>query len=207
MAQTMVNGIKLWALLALLAVVALGPAACGGGDGDEQSAVPQVLRARLAGDPETLDPQKGGFATDISIMRQLFRGLVYFDEDLGLVAAAAEEVPSVDNGGISEDGLTYTFELRDGLKWSDGSPLTASDWEYSLKRFFDPTLGGSQYYQSFYYDIEGAQEYHTALGTPDQPRTPAEGELASLREASASRPWTTTRSRSSSPMRATPSST
>ena len=182
MARTIMKGVKSWALLALLAVAILGMAACGQGGKDEASAVPQVFRARIAGDPETLDPQKAGFATDISITRQLFRGLVYFDQDLSVVAAAAEEVPSVENGGISEDGLTYNFELRDGLGWSDGSPLTAYDWEYSLKRFFDPTLGGNQYYQSFYYVIEGAQEYNTALGTPDQPSTPAEGELVSLRE-------------------------
>jgi oligopeptide transport system substrate-binding protein len=160
-------------------------AACGQGgedDGGQATDVPQVFRARIAGDPETLDPQKGGFATDISIMRQLFRGLVYFDEDLNVVAAAAAEVPTVENGGITEDGLTYNFELRDDLKWSDGSPLTAFDWEYSMRRFFDPTLGGNQYYQTLYYDVEGAMEYHTALGTPDQPRQPAEGELVSLRE-------------------------
>jgi len=175
MARTMMKGVKFWALLALLAVVILGMAACGGGGKDAASAVPQVFRARIAGDPETLDPQKGGFATDISITRQLFRGLVYFDQDLNVVAAAAEEVPSVDNGGISEDGLTYTFKLRDGLEWSDGAPLTAHDWEYSFKRFFDPNLGGNQYYKSFYYVIQGAQEYNTALGTPDQPLTPSPG--------------------------------
>ena len=182
MARTMMKGVKFWALLALVAVAILGTAACGQGGKDEASAVPQVFRARIAGDPETLDPQKGGFATDISIMRQLSRGLVYFDENLNVVAAAAEEVPTVDNGGISGDGLTYNFKLRDGLEWSDGSPLTAYDWEYSLKRFFDPALGGNQYYQSFYYVIAGAQEYNTALGTPDQPLTPTEGELASLRD-------------------------
>ena len=182
MVRTILKGVKFWALLALLAVAIAGMAACGGGDKDEASAVPQVFRVRIAGDPETLDPQKAGFATDISITRQLFRGLVYFDQDLNVVAAAAEEVPSVENGGISNDGLTYTFKLRDGLKWSDGSPLTAQDWEYSLKRFFDPNLGGNQYYQSFYYVIQGAQEYNMALGTPDQPLTPSQGELAALRE-------------------------
>ena len=182
MARTTMKGVKSWALLALLAVAILGMAACGQGGKAEGDAVPQVFRARIAGDPETLDPQKAGFATDISITRQLFRGLVYFDENLNVAAAAAEEVPSAENGDISQDGLTYTFKLRDGLEWSDGSPLTAHDWEYSLKRFFDPNLGGNQYYQSFYYVIEGAQEYNTALGAPDQPRTPTAADLAKLRE-------------------------
>jgi len=182
------KGFGWWAAIALITALSPAMAACGQGGEDEAngggdaSETPQVFRARIAGDPETLDPQKGGFATDISIMRQLFRGLVTFDEDLNVVAAAAEEVPSTDNGGISQDGLTYNFELRNDLKWSDGSPLTAFDWEYSLKRFFDPTLGGNQYYQSLYYDIVGAPEYHMALGTPGQPLAPAEGELVSLRE-------------------------
>jgi oligopeptide transport system substrate-binding protein len=182
MARTILKGVKFWALLALVALAILGTAACGGGDNNASNAVPQVFRARIAGDPETLDPQKAGFATDISITRQLFRGLVYFDQDLNVVAAAAEDVPSVDNGGISEDGLTYTFKLRDGLEWSDGSPLTAHDWEYSFKRFFDPNLGGNQYYQSLYYVIQGGLEYNTALGTPDEPLSPSEGDLAKLRE-------------------------
>ncbi len=182
MAKTMMKGVKFWALLALLALTILGTAACGGDGKAEGDAVPQVYHVRIAGDPETLDPQKGGFGTDISIMRQLFRGLVSFDENLNVVPAAAEELPTVENGGISKDGLTYTFKLRNDLKWSDGSPLTAQDWEYSFKRFFDPNLGGNQYYQSFYYVIQGAQEYHTALGTPDAPLTPSVSELASLRE-------------------------
>ena len=44
------------------------------------------------------------------------------------------------NGGdlVSEDGLTYTFTLKDGLKWSDGSDLTAGDFEYSWKRVLNP---------------------------------------------------------------------
>src|SRR5262245_33390283 len=51
---------------------------------------------------------------------------------------AAKRVPTVDNNGISKDGLIYTFELRQNLKWSDGQDLFASDFEFAIKRMLDP---------------------------------------------------------------------
>jgi oligopeptide transport system substrate-binding protein len=74
------------------------------------------------------------------------------------VAAAAAEVPTQENGGISEDLLTYTIKLRDDLTWSDGEALTADDFAFSLKRLFDPNAGGGGYYFGYYTDIVGAEE-------------------------------------------------
>lgn len=127
----------------------------------------QELRVRTLGEPTTLDPQIAAFANDINIIKQLFRGLLWYDENLGVVSAAAKEVPSKENGGISEDGLTYTFKLRDDLAWSDGERLTASDFEYSLKRLFDPAVGAQGYYYSFYTNIVGAEAYSTGEGPAD----------------------------------------
>lgn len=127
----------------------------------------QELRIHMSGEPTSLDPQIAAFANDIGVIKQLFRGLLYYDEDLGPVPAAAVEVPSTENGGISEDGLTYTFTLRDDLVWSDGEPLTAADFEYSLKRLFDPEVGGQGYYYSFYTKIIGAEDYVSGEGTAD----------------------------------------
>jgi oligopeptide transport system substrate-binding protein len=138
------------------------PAATG-----EALADKQELRVHMTGEPTSLDPQIAAFANDISVIKQLFRGLLYYDEDLGAVPAAAKVVPSTDNGGISEDGLTYTFELRDDLVWSDGEPLTAADFEYSLKRLFDPEVGGQGYYYSFYTNIIGSEAYVSEEGTAD----------------------------------------
>ena len=127
----------------------------------------QEYRLRTLGEPTSLDPQIAAFATDINIIKQLFRGLLWYDEDLGVVPAAAKEVPTKANGGISEDGLTYTFKLRDDLVWSDGEPLTASDFEYSLKRLFDPEAGAQGYYYSFYTNIVGSEAYSTGEGSAD----------------------------------------
>jgi oligopeptide transport system substrate-binding protein len=159
-----------------LAVLAFGTllAACGTGQTvpatstGEVLAERQELRIRTSGEPTTLDPQIAAFANDVTIIKQLFRGLVWYDQDLGVVPAAAKELPSRENGGISEDGLTYTFKLRDDLVWSDGEPLTAADFEYSLKRLFDPQAGAQGYYYSFYTNIVGSEAYAAGQGSAEE---------------------------------------
>ena len=59
----------------------------------------------------------------------------------------------------SEDGLTVTFTLRDDLKWTNGDPVTAEDFEWSWKRTVSPELGADYAYQ--FYGIVGAQEYNS----------------------------------------------
>uniref|UniRef100_UPI000AF36E70 ABC transporter substrate-binding protein n=1 Tax=Clostridium sp. NkU-1 TaxID=1095009 RepID=UPI000AF36E70 len=61
-----------------------------------------------------------------------FETLLTFDKDNNIIPGQAETYD------VSDDGLTYTFHLRDGLKWSDGSELTAEDFVYSWKRLADP---------------------------------------------------------------------
>jgi oligopeptide transport system substrate-binding protein len=85
----------------------------------------------------------------------------------------------VANGGISADGTTYTVKIKDGAKWSDGKPLTAKDFVYSMQRAMDPKTASP--YASFFYSIAGASAYNSALGKPDAPKTPTDQELASLR--------------------------
>jgi oligopeptide transport system substrate-binding protein len=79
----------------------------------------------LGGDLNTLDPQLASSLLDFSVLRQLSEGFLGSDENLRLPPRLAVEVPTIENGGISADGLTYTFKLRDGLIWSDGVPLAA----------------------------------------------------------------------------------
>jgi len=172
---------KHWRYLPLLAiaVLALAFAACGddeegGGDGSpgattagDNLADDQTLRISAVGEPQTLDPQQTGFDVDISIVKQLWRGLLYYDADLNLVPAVAEEVPTTDNGGISGDGLTYTFNLRDNATWSDGQPVTAADFVYAFQRLFTPEIGATGYYYSFYTVIEGGQEAAKGDAAPE----------------------------------------
>lgn len=138
------------------------------------------FRINLAGEPATLDPNLSSFNNSIAVVTQLFAGLLRFNQDLTLAPHAAEVVPSPENGGISPDGLTYTFRLRRDLKWSDGTPVTARDFEFSAKRMLDPRL--SARYASFYYDIRGAEDYNRAAGTQEQPKNADEAALAQLRE-------------------------
>ncbi|MFW5941813.1 MAG: peptide ABC transporter substrate-binding protein [Chloroflexota bacterium] len=61
-----------------------------------------------------------------------------FDADLNVVPVLLTEVPSVDNGGISEDGTAITFNLRDDIVWSDGEPITADDFIFTYEMIVDP---------------------------------------------------------------------
>ncbi|NKB43930.1 MAG: peptide ABC transporter substrate-binding protein [Alphaproteobacteria bacterium] len=84
------------------------------------------------GEPDSLDPHltTSGYATNIIF--DMFIGLTTVDAEANVVPGAAE------SWTISEDGKTYVFTLRDGMVWSDGTPVTASDFEYSFKRMLDP---------------------------------------------------------------------
>lgn len=85
----------------------------------------------IAVDPQTWDPTLNSANDGGQVIQNLFEGLTRETTD-GVEPAAAEK------WDISEDGKTYTFHLREGLKWSDGQPLTAKDFEYALKRACDP---------------------------------------------------------------------
>jgi len=130
------------------------------GCGEEAPAAPQVLRTNLAGEPSTIDPNRASWALERSVIMQCFQGLLSFNQDLSLAADVAKEIPTTANGGISADGKTYTFKLRNNVKWSDGEKVTADDFEYSIKRLLDPDLACD--YASFYFDIVGAEDYFGA---------------------------------------------
>ena len=95
---------------------------------------------QMGGEPECMDPTLNDYSSGSYALQSLFRGLYKYAEDGSLVPAMAESYE------VSEDGCTYTFKLREGLKWSDGSPLTAHDFEYSWKRTLDPDVGSDTAY-------------------------------------------------------------
>jgi oligopeptide transport system substrate-binding protein len=158
-----------FALPLLIAAFAALAFACGGGDTEvtNELAPDQELRIRIAGDPATFDPQLASVAEEISVAKQLFRGLFTYDEQLNVVPSVALEVPTKENGGISEDGLTYTIKLRTDATWSDGAPLTAHDFLYAFQRLFDPEAGGQGYYFDFYTAIAGAEEFAYGEGSAE----------------------------------------
>jgi peptide/nickel transport system substrate-binding protein len=73
------------------------------------------------------------------ITQQIWNAYAWeYDENNEPFARLAAELPSVENGGISEDGRTITFRLRDGVQWSDGEPLTAADFIFTYEMIIDP---------------------------------------------------------------------
>ena len=120
----------------------------------------QELRANLGGEPSTLDPQLATGLHEFSVIRQVFQGLLGFNADLSLKPVVALEVPTVENGGISDDGLVYTFKLREDAIWSDGQSVTADDFVFAIKRLLDPQLGAPNSF--LYFGIAGAMEYTTS---------------------------------------------
>ena len=152
----------LWLWLPLLVTsLALVAAGCGGDDNEAAGtgattggteAAEQVITVNWGTEISSLDP---GLATDVTssnILLNINDPLVKLDKDLNPVGAAAESFET------SEDGKTVTYTLRDGLKWTNGDPVTAHDFEYSWKRTVSPELGADYAYQ--FYGIVGAQEYN-----------------------------------------------
>ncbi len=99
-----------------------------------------TLRINLASEPKYLDPALNTTVDGGCLAVNSFVGLFVTDEKGVIVPALAEDYQ------LSDDKLTYTFKLKDGLKWSDGSELTAADFEYSWKRAADPKTAADYSY-------------------------------------------------------------
>ncbi|HYC03675.1 MAG TPA: peptide ABC transporter substrate-binding protein [Azospirillaceae bacterium] len=111
----------------LLAASLLLPAAAG---------AETVLHRGNGAEPETLDPHMTTGLPEAMIFYDLYEGLVARD-------ARGQAQPGLaERWTVSEDGLTVTFHLRSGGKWSDGSPVTAQDVVFSFRRLVDPANGG-----------------------------------------------------------------
>jgi oligopeptide transport system substrate-binding protein len=154
---------SIWLWLALLmSSVALVAAGCGGDDEEGSSgattaeggaeAAEQVITVNWGTEPPSLDPGLASDVTSANILLNIMDPLVKLDDDLNPVPNAAESFDT------SEDGKTVTFTLRDDLKWTNGDPVTAQDFEYSWKRTVSPELGADYAYQ--FYGIVGAQDYN-----------------------------------------------
>ena len=156
----------LWLWLALLLTsLALVAAGCGGDDdeaagtgattedGGGNEAAEQVITVNWGGEPPSLDPGLATDTTSANILLNIMDPLVKLDEDLNPVPSAAERFET------SEDGKTVTFTLRDDIKWTNGDPVTAQDFEYAWKRTVSPELGADYAYQ--FSAIAGADEYNS----------------------------------------------
>nr|WP_269809091.1 ABC transporter substrate-binding protein [Enterovibrio nigricans] len=113
------------ALMALCAIVPLSVSA---------QTPPNVLIVGQVAEPKSLDPHAVTAVNDFRILMNLYEGLVqYKDGTLEVEPALAE------SWTVSEDGKTYTFKLRDGVKFHDGTPLTADAVKFNFDRMLDET--------------------------------------------------------------------
>jgi len=116
------------------------PSATTAGTATPAPAKEAVINTYMVGEIPTIDPAMAKSTVSSWPMRHIFEGLYFYDKD-GLKPGQAKDVK------ISSDGLTYTFTLKDGLKWSNGDPVTAQDFEYSWKHTLDPATASEYAYQ------------------------------------------------------------
>lgn len=96
-----------------------------------------IIRIDVGAEVPSLDPTKSEDVNSSRIMYDLFAGLLDFNQKNEIIPGMAE------SWDISADGKIYTFHLRDGLKFSDGSSITAKDFVYSWQRLVNPKVGSS----------------------------------------------------------------
>ena len=144
---------KLHAALAVigLVVIALGLASCGSGSSGKEGG---TLTGSYASFPE-LDPNIAYTAEGLTAMYDTYLPLLTYahangEEGVKVVPALVESLPE-----ISKDGKTYTLTMRKGLRYSDGTPVKASDFPASIERMFKLNSYGT----SFYTDIVGAEKF------------------------------------------------
>ena len=127
-----------------VSAAALGLAACGGSKSGSTATSGSTAGSTAGGvntagftvqygsNPETLDPALNNAIDASNTIITIFEPLLLINENNEVIGGQAESWEA------SEDGLTWTFTMRDGLKWSDGTDLTAKDFEYSFKRMANP---------------------------------------------------------------------
>ena len=111
-----------------------------------------TVRVATSYRPRVTDPRAAIAWPDIQLCMQLFDRLVEQWPERTIVPSLA------DRWEIADDGLRYVFHLRDGLEWSDGTPLTAGDIEFGIKRVLDPVTPGSSV--AIYFVLENGQDYY-----------------------------------------------
>ena len=122
----------------------------------------QEITFALQNEPDGIDPSVTNNSFASPFLANCFEGLVTYDTTTGsLISGNAE------SWTISDDGTVYTFTLRDGLKWSDGSALTAQDYLYTFKRILTPDTT-AQYLTMVTDYVVGAQEYYDGTGTEEE---------------------------------------
>jgi len=154
---------SIWSFLSLLMIAGLLAAACTGtpgttnpsGSAGDATDPNGELTTNAGAEPDTIDPQKESFVNEVAQTMMVFESLMTFDpKTLKPIPGAAKANPT-----LSADGLTYTYTLRDGLKYSDGSPVLAKDFAFGFTRTCDPAVAGEYAFTA--YIITGCEAWNT----------------------------------------------
>lgn len=140
------------ASICLMSLILVG---CGSGERSETSnEALKILKITVGAEPEDIDPHVVTGVPEHHIIAALTEGLVAEDPvDLHPVPGVAEKWE------VSEDGKVYTFQIRENAKWSNGDPVTSTDFAESYKRILTPALASKYAYMLFV--MEGAEDYST----------------------------------------------
>jgi len=111
-----------------------------------------AFRMNIGTEPPSLDWALATDSASIIVLENIMEGLTQFDNNMTPTPALAE------SWTISEDGKTYTFRIREGVRWSDGAPLTAQHFVDGWRRLLDPSTAAE--YAYFLYDVENAESFN-----------------------------------------------
>ncbi|MDO5417352.1 MAG: peptide ABC transporter substrate-binding protein [Lachnospiraceae bacterium] len=180
--------------LALASTMALSLAACGGSSAPETTAAPTEaateateaaetttaaeteaaapadgefnLAVCLASEPQTIDPALNSAVDGAIMTNHMFEGLVkWVDDGEGNATLAPGQAESWEKVANDDGTVTYTFKMRDGIKWSDGKDVTAGDFEYSWKRLANPETAADYCYMIDM--VKGYAEVADGSAAPD----------------------------------------
>ena len=119
----------------------------------------KVLYLNNGDEPTSFDPSVGFNTVSWTSLNNLMEGLTRLSEDHLAEEAAAEEID------VSEDGLTYTFKIREDAKWSNGDSVVAADFVYGWLHMLDPETASPAAFLAYF--IDGAEAYNTGEGSAD----------------------------------------
>ncbi|MFD2612791.1 peptide ABC transporter substrate-binding protein [Paenibacillus gansuensis] len=141
--------------LGLAAVLMTGTVLAGCGTKGTGGSGEQVFRMNLHTEPPSLDLAQAQDNTSFTVLNAIYEGLTTKNEKAEVQPGVAKDWK------ISDDGLTYTMNLRDDAKWSNGDPVTAKDFEFAWKRILDPNLQPASPYAYQLYYLKNAEEYNS----------------------------------------------
>lgn len=119
----------------------------------------KIARLVSGGEPGSLHPALAQGTHESIILDHIYEGLMKRDENNKIVPGMAESYT------MSDDGLSYTFTIRDDVKWSNGDAVTAKDFEVAWKYALDPETASDYAFQLYY--LEGGQAYNEGTGSAD----------------------------------------